>query len=483
MKKLIPLLSALFLSLAAGSAVAGQVGNYANAAALDGSERYLVDQGGTLNTPSTTGITKNVTASLLLTYLNANLLIPLATGVSGTLADARLSANVPLLNAANIFTANLELSSAEPRFLWNETDQGTNLKLWDEDLNNAVLCFRTRTDADAAGVNWMCATRGATTALSDVSIGSGTSTLSSLGSGLNTFNGIIAGASATNLRLQAGAATAAGQAVTIAGTAAVTGSGGNVQITAGSGSPSPGGAGGAVSMIAGNGAGSSSGGSGGAATVQAGNSGGAGASAGGAATLAGGTGTFNAAGGAVTVSAGTGGTNGSGGALTLSAGAAGGTAGNGGLATLQGGTVSAGVGGSVNIIARPGVGTNQAGGIVTITPGARTGSGAPGMVNIAGGLAVTGTKFTASGCSAGTTVGGATAGVVTLGANTCTLVITMNGATASASANGWSCQAHDQTAPLILIGGESSSTTTTASFTIPATAGATDVISFSCMGY
>lgn len=99
------------------------------------------------------------------------------------------------------------------------------------------------------------------------------------------------------------------------------------------------------------------------------------------------------------------------------------------------------------------------------------------------GYASTGTKFTTSGCSISATSGGATAGTFTLGANTCTAVITMNGATGMTAPTGWSCQAHDKTAPTILIGGESSSNTTTASITIPAGAGATDVISFSCVGY
>lgn len=94
-----------------------------------------------------------------------------------------------------------------------------------------------------------------------------------------------------------------------------------------------------------------------------------------------------------------------------------------------------------------------------------------------------GTKFTTSGCSVSATTGGAAAGTFTLGANTCTVVVTINGATGATAPNGWSCQAHDRTAPTVLIGGESSSTTTTASITIPAGAGATDVISFSCTGY
>lgn len=92
------------------------------------------------------------------------------------------------------------------------------------------------------------------------------------------------------------------------------------------------------------------------------------------------------------------------------------------------------------------------------------------------------TKFTASGCSNGTTVGGATAGKFTLGANTCTVVITMNGATGLTAPNGWTCNASDQTSGLIAIE-TSSSTQTTASLNIPVTAGATDVISFQCAWY
>ncbi len=91
-----------------------------------------------------------------------------------------------------------------------------------------------------------------------------------------------------------------------------------------------------------------------------------------------------------------------------------------------------------------------------------------------------GTKFTAVGCSNGTTVGGASAGKFTLGANTCTVAITM-GNTATAPA-GWSCSAKDETAPTVLIG-QTASTTTTATLNIPAGAGATDVINFHCIGY
>lgn len=99
------------------------------------------------------------------------------------------------------------------------------------------------------------------------------------------------------------------------------------------------------------------------------------------------------------------------------------------------------------------------------------------------GIQTAGTTFTTTGCSVSATTGGATAGVFTLGANNCTVVVTMGGAVGFTAYNGWTCQAHDRTAISIVIDGESTSTTTTASFVIPVTAGATDVISFSCVAY
>jgi hypothetical protein len=103
-----------------------------------------------------------------------------------------------------------------------------------------------------------------------------------------------------------------------------------------------------------------------------------------------------------------------------------------------------------------------------------------GLFQYSNGINSAGTKFTTTGCSVSSTTGGSTAGTFTLGANACSVVVTM---TSSTAFNGWSCQAHDRTAVTSLIGGESASTTTTATFTIPAGAGATDVISFACIGY
>lgn len=79
-------------------------------------------------------------------------------------------------------------SSAEPRLLLNETDQGANLKLWDFDVSAGVMAWRTRTDADGAGVNVIAATRGVTTAITDVSFGNATNNPTYTFLGTNTVS-------------------------------------------------------------------------------------------------------------------------------------------------------------------------------------------------------------------------------------------------------------------------------------------------------
>lgn len=92
-----------------------------------------------------------------------------------------------------------------------------------------------------------------------------------------------------------------------------------------------------------------------------------------------------------------------------------------------------------------------------------------------------GTKFTISGCSAGTTVGGATAGTFASGTTgACTVVITMNGATGITAPNGWSCNADDLTTPANLISQSASSTTTC---TVTGTTVSGDTISFMAIAF
>jgi len=90
-----------------------------------------------------------------------------------------------------------------------------------------------------------------------------------------------------------------------------------------------------------------------------------------------------------------------------------------------------------------------------------------------------GTKYTATGCSNGTTVGGATSGQFASGTTgTCTVVVTM-GNTATAP-NGWSCWANNLTTTTDLWA-ETATTTTTA--TIAGTSVTGDTINFGCMAY
>jgi hypothetical protein len=313
-----------------------------------------VDQGGTGQPTITLGDLLYGSASNVLSKLAGNttatkqFLTQTGTGTVSAAPAWGAIAATDIQGLTPVWTGNQEISDAEPRYILTNTGQGTDLKKWDLDLNAGVLCFRTRTDADAAGQNVLCTTRGTTTALTNETFGysvAGTYTFPFTGTA--TFSGPV---SATDSSFSSVALT---------------------------------------------------------------------------------------------------GTN---------------------IPTVG---LSKSAGGSILF--------NTAG----ITRGAFS-SATGGIFSTNGGILSAGTKFTAAGtgCTVGTTAGGATAGTFTLAAGPCTSVaITMNGATGTTATNGWTCQAHDRTAPLILIGGESSSTTTTATITIPATAGSTDVISFSCTGF
>lgn len=102
----------------------------------------------------------------------------------------------PLLAGTNTFTGLNTWSSTEPRLLLNESDQGSNEKLWDWDVSGKIAAFRSRTDADGAGTNAIAVTRGTGTALTNVSLGNTTDNPSGnwLGSGTFTFgNAVSAG--------------------------------------------------------------------------------------------------------------------------------------------------------------------------------------------------------------------------------------------------------------------------------------------------
>lgn len=156
-----------------------------------------------------------------ITLNTANLANPTASvglaAVNGTAVTAMRSDGAPALDQTIAPTMSgawtfsnavpISISSAEPRLRLNESDQGSDLKLWDFDLAGGVLTGRTRTDADGAGVNWLSVTRGATTAISNIALGNATNnpTGTWLGSGTFTFGGSVA----------CGANTLSGQAATI----------------------------------------------------------------------------------------------------------------------------------------------------------------------------------------------------------------------------------------------------------------------------
>jgi hypothetical protein len=89
-----------------------------------------------------------------LTNLNATNL------ASGTVADARLSANVPLLNAANVFTASQTVKAAAASLALWSTAAGAGLQRWEvvADTDGKLRVF-TRTDAGTATENALAISR------------------------------------------------------------------------------------------------------------------------------------------------------------------------------------------------------------------------------------------------------------------------------------------------------------------------------------
>jgi len=95
-----------------------------------------------------------------------------------------------------------------------------------------------------------------------------------------------------------------------------------------------------------------------------------------------------------------------------------------------------------------------------------------------------GTKFTVSGCSAGTTVGGATAGSFNTGAaGACTATVTLNGATGLTAPNGWSCWAGNITTTAANPIWQNGGNTTTATFALNASTANGDTIKWGCLAY
>lgn len=84
-------------------------------------------------------------------------------------------------------------TAAEPRLILNESDQTTDEKITDIDLNAKTFLVRSRTDADGAGTNLISGLRGTGTAWASLNFGNATNNPSYgfLGSGTATFSGAV----------------------------------------------------------------------------------------------------------------------------------------------------------------------------------------------------------------------------------------------------------------------------------------------------
>ena len=60
---------------------------------------------------------------------------------------------------------NLQVSSANPKTYWTETDQGSDGKTWGLSVSGGSMFWFARNDADSAGQNFMRITRSGTTVL------------------------------------------------------------------------------------------------------------------------------------------------------------------------------------------------------------------------------------------------------------------------------------------------------------------------------
>ncbi len=104
------------------------------------------------------------------------------------------------------WTADQTISSTEPRYKYSATGGGTDGKNFDLDFTPTLFSIRTRTDADGAGANILTATRtAASTAITNVSLGGGSSTYTFGGTGTATFSGAILGSGSAGIIASSGA--------------------------------------------------------------------------------------------------------------------------------------------------------------------------------------------------------------------------------------------------------------------------------------
>jgi hypothetical protein len=86
--------------------------------------------------------------------------------------DGATALGAASIASSNTFTgAYQKIQNAEPRLIIDETDAGTDKRLWDFDVQAGILKLRTRTDADGSGVTIATITRGSATSVSSIQLG------------------------------------------------------------------------------------------------------------------------------------------------------------------------------------------------------------------------------------------------------------------------------------------------------------------------
>lgn len=154
------------------------------------------------------------------------------TAVNGTATTYTRSDGSPALDQTIVPTmtgVTWTWANAEPRLLFNETDQAANKKLWDLDTQGGHLIGRTRTDADGTGKIWLDVTRGSTTQVTNMVFGNTTDQPNmQFQSAQSTFFSNVQINGFTNVAaVNATGVTMGGSAASISGCTATSSTGGN----------------------------------------------------------------------------------------------------------------------------------------------------------------------------------------------------------------------------------------------------------------
>lgn len=123
----------------------------------------------TTDLAGTLSVTGNITFSGTNVFNNSNTFTGTfsapASGLTGTLADARLSANVPLLNTNNTFTGSvgLTVNNSAPQYFFIETGVTAQNTTWSWTVDGESFTGRVWNDAVASQNTWLTVQRTANT--------------------------------------------------------------------------------------------------------------------------------------------------------------------------------------------------------------------------------------------------------------------------------------------------------------------------------